>query len=204
MEKESGTTIVALKFKDGVVIASDKRTSSYGLMVWEETTQKIHKITDNILMGAAGSVADIQFLVKVLSSELKLKELRTKRIATAEEAANLLAAIMYSNKWLPYFSEIIIVGKDLDSYSIYSIDEIGGVSKHPKFIATGSGMMYALGVLEANWNENLSKEEAKEIAKNAVLSAIKRDTGSGGGVDIFILTDKGIERETYTVKKVIE
>lgn len=200
----SGTTIVALKFKDGVIIAADKRTSAGYIMVWEETTKKIHQISDNILLGAAGSVGDIQFLVKILEAELKLKEIRSKQKPTAKEAANLLSTIMHANKWLPYFTEVIIVGKDNDSYSIYSIDEMGGISYHKRFIATGSGVMYALGVLESGWKENLSKEEAKELAKKAVLAAIQRDMGSGGGVDLYILTDKGIEFETYTVKKIIE
>ena len=53
MTESSGTTIVAIKFKDGVLIASDRQTTA-GMMVYHKKKQKVHQITDNILMGAAG------------------------------------------------------------------------------------------------------------------------------------------------------
>jgi len=204
MEKKTGTTVVAIKFNNGVVIASDKRASAGALMVVDKATKKIYEITDTIVMGAAGVVADIQMLAKILSAEIKLKELRSKIKVTAEEAANLLSRIMYSYKFFPFFTEIIIAGKDKDDFSIYMIDELGGLTKHEDFIATGSGMMYALGVLEANYKKSLTKEEAKELAKRAILAAIERDLGSGEGIDIYVITEEGIERETYKVEKKVE
>jgi len=204
MEKKTGTTVVAIKFNNGVVIASDKRASAGALMVVDKETKKLYEITDSIVMGAAGVVADIQMLAKILSAEIKLKELRSKIKVTAEEAANLLSRIMYSYKFFPFFTEIIIAGKDRDDFSIYMIDELGGLTKHKDFIATGSGMMYALGVLEANYRDNLTKEEAKELAKKAILAAIERDLGSGEGIDIYVITEEGIERETYKIEKKVE
>ncbi|MFZ8855950.1 MAG: hypothetical protein ACO2OX_01995, partial [Candidatus Nanopusillus sp.] len=111
MTELSGTTIVAIKFKDGVLIASDKQSTA-GMIVYHKKVQKLHQITDNILMGAAGLVGDIQALVKILRANLKLKYLRSKNEPTAEEAANFLATLMNYYKWFPFFSEVIIVGKD--------------------------------------------------------------------------------------------
>lgn len=204
MEKKTGTTIVAIRFNNGVIVASDKRASAGALMVIDKSTKKIYKITDSIVMGTAGLVADAQMLAKILSAELKLKELRSKIKVTANEAANLLSRIMYSYKYFPFYTEIIIAGKDNDEYAIYMLDEFGGLTKHDDFIATGSGMMYALGVLEANYKKDLSKEEAVELAKKAILAAIERDLGSGEGIDIYIVTDKGIETESYKIEKKVE
>jgi proteasome beta subunit len=203
MTESSGTTIVAIKFKDGVLIASDKQ-ATFGTMVSHKKVQKLHQITDNILMGAAGLVGDIQALVKILQANLKLKYLRSKNEPTAEEAANFLSTLMNYYKWFPFFSEVIIVGKDNDDYNIYEIDEAGGLEKFDNFTSTGSGMVFALGVLETEYKENMSEEEAKELAKKAILAAIKRDLGSGYGIEIWTLTKEGLKKELYEVKEELQ
>jgi len=203
MTESSGTTIVAIKFKNGVLIASDRQTTA-GMMVYHKKTQKLHQITDNILMGAAGLVGDIQALVKILQANLKLKYLRSKNQPTAEEAASFLSTLMNYYKWFPFFSEVIIVGKDNDDYNIYSIDEAGGLEKFDNFTSTGSGMVFALGVLETEYKENMSEEEAKELAKRAIMAAIKRDLGSGYGIEIWTLTKEGLKKELYEVKEELQ
>jgi len=203
MTESSGTTIVAIKFKDGVLIASDRQTTA-GMMVYHKKTQKLHQITDNILMGAAGLVGDIQALVKILQANLKLKYLRSKNQPTAEEAASFLSTLMNYYKWFPFFSEVIVVGKDNDDYNIYSIDEAGGLEKFDNFTSTGSGMVFALGVLETEYKENMSEEEAKELAKRAILAAIKRDLGSGYGIEIWTLTNEGLKKELYEIKEELQ
>jgi len=203
MTESSGTTIVSIKFKNGVLIASDRQTTA-GMMVYHKKTQKLHQITDNILIGAAGLVGDIQALVKILQANLKLKYLRSKNEPTAEEAASFLSTLMNYYKWFPFFSEVIIVGKDNDDYNIYSIDEAGGLEKFDNFTSTGSGMVFALGVLETEYKENMSEEEAKELAKKAILAAIKRDLGSGYGIEIWTLTKEGLKKELYEVKEELQ
>ncbi|BFI73357.1 proteasome subunit beta [Nanoarchaeota archaeon] len=200
MTEDSGTTIVAIKFKDGVILASDRQTTA-GFMVYHKKTQKLHQIDDKIIMGAAGLVGDIETLVKILQANLKLKKLKSKIDATAEEAANYLATLMNYYKWFPFFTEVIIAGKDEDGYNIYSIDEAGGLEKFEDFISTGSGMPFALGVLESEYKKDMDKEEAKELAKKAVLAAIKRDLGTGYGIEIWTLTDQGLEKEIYEIKE---
>jgi len=203
MTESSGTTIVAIKFKNGVLIASDRQTTA-GMMVYHKETQKLHQITDNILMGAAGLVGDIQALVKILQANLKLKYLRSKNQPTAEEAASFLSTLMNYYKWFPFFSEVIVVGKDNDDYNIYSIDEAGGLEKFDNFTSMGSGMVFALGVLETEYKENMSEEEAKELAKRAILAAIKRDLGTGYGIEIWTLTSEGLKKELYEVKEELQ
>ncbi|BBL45194.1 proteasome subunit beta [Nanobdella aerobiophila] len=203
MKEESGTTIIALKFKDGVIIAADRQTTA-GFMVYHRKTQKIHQITENILFGGAGLVGDIRTLLNVLRANLKLKKLRSKNDVSVGEAANFLATLMNYYKWTPFFTEIILVGKDEKGYGIYSIDEAGGVEDFEDFTATGSGMIYALGVLETEYKKEMTLEEAKEVAKKAVYAATRRDLGSGGGIEIWTLTDQGINREIFEIKEAVE
>jgi len=193
-ERKTGTTVVAIRTKEGIVIASDKRVS-WGYLVYSKEGEKITQITDNIVIAAAGVYADLQFLSKILSANLKLKELRSGKKVTAREAAYFLSTMMYSRRLLPYLVEVIVAGKDNGCFGIYTLDPAGSIIEEKKFIATGSGMMFALGVLEAEYNENLSLEAAKELARKAVYTAIQRDMASGDGIEIVSITDKGIERE---------
>lgn len=193
-ERKTGTTVVAIKTKDGVVIASDKRVSC-GYLVYSKEGEKIIKITDNIVIAAAGVYADLQFLAKILSANLKLKELRSGKKVTAREAAYFLSAMMYARRLLPYLVEVIVAGKDNGGFGIYTLDPAGSIIEEKKFIATGSGMMFALGILEAEYKEDLSLEEAKELARKAIYTAIQRDMASGDGIEIVSITDEGIERE---------
>ena len=59
------------------------------------------------------------------------------------------------------------------------------------FVSLGSGSSFALGVLEGNWKPNLSKEEGIALVKQALTAARMRDAGSGYGVQIAIVDEKG-------------
>ncbi len=202
---KTGTTIVGIVTKEGVVLASDKRATEY-FIIASKTAQKIYQVTDKIALAAAGVVADLQVLTKILKAELTLKQLRSGKEPTAKEAANLLAAILYSKRFyfIPYMVALIVAGKDNGSWNLYVLDPIGSVIEEKKYYAEGSGMMFALGVLEANYKEDMSLEEAKELAKKAVYAAIRRDAGSGDGIEIVTISDTGIRKEYIPIKEVLQ
>lgn len=60
---------------------------------------------------------------------------------------------------------------------------------------SGSGSVYAMGYLDANYKPGLSKNECLELVKNAVALAIARDGSSGGCIRYAIVTEKGVERD---------
>ena len=154
-------------------------------------------------MAAAGLYADLQFLAKILSANLKLKELRSGKRSSANEAASFLSTLMYARRLIPYFVEVVIAGKDYNGeYNIYILDPAGSIVKEEKFIATGSGMMFALGVLESEYKKDISISEAKELAKKAVYAAIQRDMGSGDGIEIVTISEKGIDRELIKIENI--
>ena len=80
-------------------------------------------------------------------------------------------------------------GYDLDGYHVYSIDAAGG-SIEDKYTATGSGSLFAYGVLEDNYTEGMSLKNGVELAKRAVEVAMKRDSASGNGVTVATLNEK--------------
>jgi proteasome beta subunit len=200
-ELKTGTTIVAIKAKDGVVVASDRRAVLLTYIASRDFP-KIYKITDNVVIAAAGVASDFQFLAKILSANMKLKELRSGKNVTAKEVANFLSTLMYSHKMFPYLVEVVIAGKNNGGYGIYSLDPAGGINEEKDFCAYGSGMMFALGVLESNYKKDITVKAAKELAKQAILAAIQRDTGSGDGIEIVTITKDGVKQELIKLNEI--
>jgi proteasome beta subunit len=93
---KTGTTTIGIICKDAVILAADKRATA-GHLIAMKDIDKIIEIMPNMALTTAGTVSDIQLLVKYLKAELKLKEVRTNRKPNVKEAANLLANFNYGN-----------------------------------------------------------------------------------------------------------
>ena len=80
MEKtlKTGTTTIGIVCKDGIVLAADKRATA-GYLVMHKKEQKIHEITNKMALTTAGTVSDIQLMVKLVRAEIKLKSIRVDR-----------------------------------------------------------------------------------------------------------------------------
>lgn len=194
--KETGTTTVGIVCKNAVILAAEKK-STLGYLVASKESEKIFLLDDHIAMTIAGVSGDAQALARYLRAEFKLYETMHKRKITVKGAATLLANILQSSKYFPYYVQLIIGGVDDKGSHLYSLDAIGGIEEEKKFTSTGSGSPIAYGVLEDQYNEDMSIEEAKELAKRAIKAAIERDIGSGGkAIDIVVITKNGIEFST--------
>jgi proteasome beta subunit len=95
----------------------------------------------------------------------------------------------------PFLAETIIAGVSDGIPELYVLDSIGSVLGD-KFAAVGTGAPIAIGVLESEYNEGMSVEEAKPVLLRAVKSAIARDISSGDGVDLMVITQQGIKEES--------
>ncbi|MBD3389786.1 archaeal proteasome endopeptidase complex subunit beta [Candidatus Micrarchaeota archaeon] len=188
--KKTGTTTVGLVCKNGVVLASDKR-ATMGYYIASKDVQKIEKINDRIAMTLAGGVGDAQNLVRWMRAEIKLYELKNQRQMGVEAAATLLANILSQYKFYPFFVQILIGGVD-KSPRVFSVDMLGGATEE-KYTATGSGSPIAMGLIEELYKPELETEEAIRVAVKSVNTAMKRDSASGEGVTVMLITDKGAE-----------
>ena len=81
----TGTTTVGIVCKDGIVLAADRRATLAGRIIVEKKTEKIVTINEDIAVTTAGSVSDVQLLVKILQAQLKLLEVRRGRKANIKE-----------------------------------------------------------------------------------------------------------------------
>lgn len=188
-----GATTLGLICADGVILASEKRLS-YGYFVMSKTSKKVFKITDKIGAACAGLVGDMQILVKEAAAYLKLYSLEANVPISVRAAAKLIGNLLFQNRLYPYITQIIVGGIDDEGPKLFALDPLGSVIED-KYASVGTGAELAIGILEAEYREDLTIEEAKELVKKAVKAAVSRDAGSGNGIDLLIITKDGIKEE---------
>ncbi len=195
---KSNTSLVGIVCKDGVIMAGDRRATA-GTIVMSKTALKVRKVNDYILASWTGGVADAQLTHKILSAELRLRELRTKSRPTVEEAANLLSSIVFRNirtpSMIPSVVGMLVGGFNEDgSTELFTIEPAGSIVKVEDYDANfSSGMPYILGLLERQYKKDLTVKEGIELAKECIKSSTQRDIGSGNGIDVFAITKSGIQ-----------
>ncbi|MBS3072027.1 proteasome subunit beta [Candidatus Pacearchaeota archaeon] len=198
---KTGTSIVGITCKDGVVIASDRRVSiGNGQMVAQKDFKKVIKINDYMLMAVAGTASDAVLLSKVIAAELKLKELKTRSRPTVKEAAHLISISIYRNirtpSMIPNIVATICGGFNEDgSAEVYSVSPAGDIRLINDYDASGSGMVFMLGLLERQYKSGITVKEGVNLAQECIKSSTQRDTASGNGIDVFSITKEGIKHE---------
>jgi len=191
---KTGTTTVGLATEDGVVIATDRRASLGGRFVSNKNVVKVEEIHPTAAMTLVGSVGGAQSFIRTLRSEASLYETRRDEPMSINALATLAGNFARGGPFLAIHP--ILGGVDDEGSHVYTIDPAGGVMEDD-YAVTGSGMQVAYGTIEGEYESDLSTEEAKELATNAVQAASERDTGSGNGLVIAEITDEGVEIEEF-------
>ncbi len=190
---KTGTTTLGIICKDAVVLAADRK-STMGYLVASKNVQKILQIDEKMVMTTAGLVGDAQALERIIKAELALYDLQEEHKPSVKAAAHLLANILYSRRFYPYWVQLLVGGYDT-APRLYSFDASGSVQEEGDFFSTGSGSPFALGVLEAGYKPGVDAEEGKRLAAKAVKAATERDIASGGiGIDLVVITKNGLTK----------
>lgn len=194
---KTGTTTLGIVCKDGVIIAADKRATA-GFMIVDKRAEKVHLIGDDLAVTIAGNVSDAQVIIKLIKAELKLKEIRTNKKPSVKEAANLLGEVLYHSirqmSWFPAVAHFLMAGKDRSGVYLYDLFPDGSVTKIKDYVSSGSGSVFAYGVLESQYKNDITTAEGIKLAIKAVNAALNRDAASGNGIDVVMITDKEIKR----------
>ena len=194
---KTGTTTIGILCKDGVVLAADKRATA-GTMIVDKKADKVHILNDDFAVTWAGTVSDAQLVTKLFKAELKLKDIRTNIRPSVKEAANLLGGLLYSSirrmSMIPGIAHFLLGGKDSTGIHLYDLYPDGSVTKITDFVSSGSGSVFALGVLETHYKQDMTTAEAIKVAVKAVNTALQRDSASGNGVDVVVINDKEIKK----------
>ena len=186
--KKTGTTILGMVCKDGVVIATERR-ATMGTLIAHKATKKLYQIDNHLALATAGLVGDLQVLSRYLTAEAKLYSLKRDTEMPVHSAATLLSNILNSRKFYPYYVQLILGGWDSAGGHVYSLDAAGG-SIPDKYTAGGSGSPYAFGVLEDSFKDDMTVNDGIDLALRAITAAMGRDSASGNGADVAVITEK--------------
>jgi len=198
-----GTTTCGLTCKDGVVLTADTRASA-GFFIADKHVMKIQKVDNHIGMTMAGGVADAQNLVDIMRYNSNIYRLTSKEPIPIKSAARLCSNVLFNQRTFPFFVQIILAGVDKtkEEGQIYNIDLFGSMTSE-KFISTGSGSPVAYGYLETEFKENLTVNDAYKIAIQAIAAAIRRNAGTGDGINVVIIDKDGYRELSKEMKQAV-
>ena len=183
-EVTHGTTVVALKFADGVVMAGDRRATS-GNLISHRTMEKVFPADRHSGVAIAGAAGPAVEMVKLFQLQLEHYEKVEGNELSIEGKANQLAQMVRSH--LPAALQGFVVvplfaGYDLRRRTgrLFEYDVTGGRYEESEFAATGSGSLHAGTVIKMSYRPDLGRDEAVDLAISALFHAADEDAATGG------------------------
>ncbi len=189
-------TALGVRFSDGVVLAADRRVS-YGSFILSKSAKKVLKLNNFTGLAMAGLPGDFQELSEVILYNISLYEMEIEKTVGPTSVAKLASVVLYQSRFTrPVYAEILVGGVDPDgSPKLIVLDPAGGLLEE-NYAAVGTGAQLATGILERSYHAKLTEDEALILAEKAMRGAVERDSLSGDGVDLLIIS-KGGTREKF-------
>jgi proteasome beta subunit len=179
-----GTTVLALKFRDGVIVAGDRRATE-GYSIAERRIEKVHAVDDTSVIAIAGAAGPCMEMVRLLRIELEHYEKIEGTKLSMEGKASKLAWMIKGN--LPMAMQGLVVMPLFAGFDakrgccrIYKYDIAGGQYEEADYYAIGSGGKDARGSMKKIFKKDLNQEEAVVVAVEALYDAAEADVATGG------------------------
>lgn len=180
----TGTTVLALRYRDGGVIAGDRQATE-GHQVASRRIEKVYAADDHSAIAIAGAAGPCIEMARLFQTELAHYEKLEGAGLSLEGKANKLAQMVRANLPLAIQGLIVVpifVGYDLkrDEGRIYKYDLAGGRYDEADYYATGSGGKDARSTMKKLYRPAMAEAEAIRLALEALYDAAEEDTGTGG------------------------
>lgn len=179
-----GTTVLALRYEDGVVMAGDRRATE-GNLVAHRRIRKVFPADRYSAVSIAGTAGLAIEMVRLFQVELEHYEKIEGVRLSLEGQATFLARLVRGQ--LPMAFQGLVVVPLFAGYDeregrgrLYSYDAVGGRYEEIDFGSTGSGARLAKSYMRTVYREDLGAEEATGIAVSALVAASQEDTATGG------------------------
>jgi proteasome beta subunit len=179
-----GTTVLGLKYADGVVMAGDRRATA-GYTVADAKMRKVFPADDYSAIAIAGAAGQAIEVVKIFQLELEHYEKITGDRLSLEGKANRLAQMIRNN--FPLALQGLVVVPLFGGYDdrrsegrIFYYDATGGRWEEEDYQSTGSGAQSAKNSLKKRWRPGLSRDEAMRVAVEALIDAAEDDVATAG------------------------
>jgi proteasome beta subunit len=179
-----GTTVLALRYADGVIMAGDRRATE-GFQIAHRSIEKVFEADSHSAVAIAGAAGPAVEMVRLFQTELEHYEKVEGERLTLEGKANKLSQMIRAN--LPAAMQGLVVvpvfaGYDLSRKEgrIFKYDVTGGRYEEDDYHATGSGGKDARSSLKKRYHHDLPRDESIKIAIEALFDAADEDVGTGG------------------------
>jgi proteasome beta subunit len=183
-EVPHGTTVLALRYRDGVIMAGDRQATA-GFQVASRRIEKIFKSDDYSGVGIAGAAGPAMEMAKLFQTELEHYEKVEGDNLSLEGKANKLGQMVRLN--LPAAMQglaVVPIFAGFDEKSgvgrLFKYDITGGRYEETNYEAQGSGSKDARDALKKLWRRDLTRDEALRMALEALWDAADEDVGTGG------------------------
>jgi proteasome beta subunit len=179
-----GTTVLALRFKDGVIVAGDRRATE-GFQIAHRSIEKVFAADDLSAVAIAGTAGPAVEIVRLFQTELEHYEKVEGDRLTLEGKATKLSQMIRDN--LPAAMQGLVVVPIFAGYDesrghgrIFKYDVTGGRYEEDDYHATGSGGKDARSSLKKRYEPDMPREAAVKAALEALFDAADEDVGTGG------------------------
>ncbi len=205
LDAPHGTTIVAATFRDGVVMAGDRRATT-GNIIAQRDFEKVFPADEYSCVGIAGSAGLAVEMVRLFQAELEHYEKIEGTTLSLDGKANRLSALLRGNLGMAMQGLAVVplfAGFDLEASvgRIFSYDVTGGRYEEQAFHSVGSGSLFARGSLKKLYREGLTAEDCVTAAIQALYDAADDDSATGGPdmtrrifPVVAVVTDKGFSK----------
>jgi proteasome beta subunit len=178
------TTVLAIKYRQGVVIAGDRRATE-GFQIADRRIEKVFKIDDFSAMAIAGAAGPCIEMAKLFQTELEHYEKLEGMPLSCEGKANKLGQMVKANLPMVFQGLVVMplyVGYDVKRGEgrIFKYDITGGRYEESDYHAIGSGGKDARNTMREHFRKNLSEPEALKLALMSLYNAADDDVGTGG------------------------
>jgi proteasome beta subunit len=179
-----GTTVLALRYSDGVVMAGDRRATSGNLISHRgmEKVVQADRLSGVAIAGAAGPAME---MIKLFQLQLEHYEKVEGQAISLEGKANQLSLLVRGN--LPAAMQGMVVVPIFAGYDplrgtgrLWDYDVTGGRYEEHDYVTSGSGGLLAGTVVKVGWRPDLDRDAAIELASRALWEAADADSATGG------------------------
>jgi proteasome beta subunit len=183
-ELPHGTTIVALTYDGGIVMAGDRR-ATMGNLIANRDMDKVFAADEYSAVGIAGTAGLAIEIVKLFQVELEHYEKIEGTLLSLEGKANRLATMIRSNLAMAMQGLAVVpmfAGFDLPTLTgrIFSYDVSGGCYEEHEHHSVGSGSLFARGAMKKLWHPGMDSAAAMRVAVEALYDAADDDSATGG------------------------
>ncbi|CDP07145.1 unnamed protein product [Coffea canephora] len=183
----TGTSVVGIKYKDGILMAADMG-GSYGSTLQYKGVERMKPVGKHSLIGASGELSDFQEILRYLDELILYDNLWDDGNSLGPKEFN------------PLWNSLVLGGVKNGQKYLGTVNMIG-VHYEDNHVATGFGNHLARPILRDEWHENLSFEDGVKLLEKCMRVLLYRDRSAVNKLQATKITEEGVTiSQPYALK----